>query len=102
MHQASAPNLPQAPNRRRLPTFLLALILYQLSSAPAQAAETQSSWQAEWNNTVQQAKQEGQVNVYLWGSTAVLDEGVFQAAYPEIKVSAVSGTGGQLLQRILS
>jgi iron(III) transport system substrate-binding protein len=69
---------------------------------PAQGAEASSAGQREWRQTLELAKKEGQVNVYFWGTTALLDEGVFQAAFPDIKVTSVSARGPQLLQRILS
>ena len=73
-----------------------------LWTQPAKAAESKSGWQQEWKQTLDLAKKEGQLNVYFWGSTALLDEGIFQAAFPEIKVTGVTGRGPQLLQRILS
>lgn len=66
------------------------------------AGEVKPSWQAEWEKTVAAAKKEGQVNVYIWGSTAVLDEGVFQKRFPEIKLFVIQGLGAQLQQRIFS
>lgn len=85
-----------------IPGVLLLASLAALAATPAKAAESKNGWQLEWKQTLDLAKKEGQVNVYFWGTTALLDEGIFQAAYPEIKVTAVTGRGPQLLQRILS
>lgn len=58
-------------------------------------------WQSEWERTMAAAKREGQINVYT-GYGPVLDAGVFQKAYPGIKVVGVTGRGGQIAQRILA
>ena len=56
--------------------------------------------QAEWEKTVRAAEQEGQVVVYIAGYEAVVEAGVFQKAYPKIKVVTVTGSGTQLAPRI--
>ena len=68
----------------------------------ASSTEAQSDWKKEWDKTVEAAKKEGQVNVYVGGWGAVLDAGVFQKAYPEIKVVGVTGRGGEIAKRILA
>lgn len=86
-----------------LPIRVAALVLMSVACvASALAATAGAGWEAEWGKTEQAANKEGQVNVYMWGNTAVLDEGVFQAAHPRIRVIVASGRGGQLLQRILT
>jgi iron(III) transport system substrate-binding protein len=68
------------------------------------------SWRAvdaaapeEWEKTLAAAKTEGQVNVYIGGWGAVLDEGLFQKRFPEIKVVAVAQRkGGEIARRILA
>jgi iron(III) transport system substrate-binding protein len=64
------------------------------------AGDAKPSWEVEWERTVQAAKREGQVTVYISGYDAVLP--VFQKEYPEIKVVGVTGRGHQLLQRLIS
>jgi ABC-type Fe3+ transport system substrate-binding protein len=64
-----------------------------------QAAET-SAWQREWEKTLEAAKREGQVAVYISGYEEVLPE--FQKEYPEIKLVAVTGRGSQIGQRLLA
>ncbi len=51
----------------------------------------QDRWKRDWEKTVEAAKKEGQVNVYIGGWGAVLEAGAFQKAYPDIKVIAVTG-----------
>ena len=67
------------------------------------AEEGKQAWQVEWDKTVKAAKKEGQVNLYVFTTmAAVVDSGVFQKAYPGIKVVRVSGRGYQNRQRILA
>ncbi len=68
----------------------------------AQAQGRTQSWQQDWEKTVQAAKKEGQVNVYMWSTISVLDAGVFQKRYPGIRVVGVAGRRGQIEQRILT
>jgi len=65
-------------------------------------ARAQSDWKKEWEKTIEAAKKEGQVNVYIGGWEAVLESGAFQKAYPEIKVSWTGGRAGEIAQRILA
>jgi len=60
----------------------------------------QSDWKKEWENTLQAAKKEGQVGIYIYRYEPVLE--AFKKEYPDIKVSAVTGTGAQLGNRILA
>ena len=67
------------------------------------SAQEKTGWRVNWEKTVEAARKEGQVNVYIadWG--AVLNAGVFQRAYPKIKlVGVTAGRGAQLEQRIWS
>src|SRR6266516_4345438 len=65
-------------------------------------ARAQSDWKKEWEKTIEAAKKEGQVNVYIGGWEAVLESGAFQKAYPEIKVTWVGGRAGETAKRILA
>src|SRR6266478_608892 len=71
-------------------TFVLGLI------EVANAAESKANWQREWERTVKAAEEEGQLTVYVSGYGALIDSGVFQKAYPKIKVTSVTGSGTQL------
>lgn len=66
----------------------------------AVAAEAKRSWQLEWEKTLQAAKKEGQVTVYIYRYEPVLE--AFRKEYPEIKMVSVTGTGNQLGLRIIS
>jgi len=87
---------------RLFATVAMSGALLSMGGPPAYGADARTGWQAEWEKTVAAAKKEGRVNVYMWGSTAVLDEGVFQKRFPEVKLLVVQGLGGQLEQRILA
>jgi iron(III) transport system substrate-binding protein len=79
--------------------FILGFFFHSL---PLSAAETKPAWQAEWEKAVRAAEQEGQVVVYIAGYEAVIAAGIFQKAYPKIRVVTVSGSGTQLAPRIAS
>jgi hypothetical protein len=48
-------------------------------------AEThaQSDWKKEWKKTIEAAKKEGQVSVYIGGWENVLESGAFQKPIPK-------------------
>jgi len=66
------------------------------------SAEINPAWQTKWEKTVEAAKKEGQVTVYITGWGAVLNAGEFQKRYPEIRVVGVHGQGRQISQRVLA
>ena len=68
----------------------------------ADSAESPPAWQAEWERTVKAAEAEGQLTVYISGYSSVIEAGVFQKAFPKIKVTIVPGTGSQLAPRIVA
>jgi len=80
----------------RLGALATSLCLYGLDSMAG--AQAKPGWQQEWEKTVEAAKKEGQVTVYIAGYEAVLPE--FEKAYPEIKLVAVAARGSQLAQRL--
>src|ERR671919_1199304 len=69
-------------------------------NAVTYAAQVQPAWQQEWDKTVDAAKKEGQVVIYISGYEAVLAD--FERDFPQIKLNAVTGRGNQLGQRLLS
>jgi ABC-type Fe3+ transport system substrate-binding protein len=79
---------------------ILCLALFLLIAAAHMASA--AGWQEEWQATVQAAKREGQVTVYISGYGATLDAGHFQKDFPEIKLAVVTGASGQLGPRIVS
>ncbi len=82
----------------------LGLLIFQLAVgiSLSKAQEIKRGWQQEWEKTVEAAKKEGQVNVYMWSTISVLDAGVFQKRYPGIKVLGVTGRRGQIENRIFT
>jgi iron(III) transport system substrate-binding protein len=80
------------------------LLLTVFSFNVAQCAETTSSWQMDWERTVQGAKKEGKLSLYLYqgeGELGALAQ-LFQQKYPEISVTTVTGRGNQLGPRIMA
>jgi iron(III) transport system substrate-binding protein len=69
-----------------------------LAASPVVAA--QAHWQREWERTLEAAKKEGQVVIYISGYEAVLQD--FEKEFPDIKVIAVTLRGNQLGQRLLA
>jgi len=81
---------------------VVGLLLYGLlGAASVSFGQAGPLLQPEWERVVAAARKEGQVNVYT-GYGPVLDAGVFQKAYPGIKVVGVTGRGGQIAQRLLA
>ena len=82
-------------------TLLPMISAMNFTSRDVQAAEAKKpAWQVEWEKTLDAAKKEGQVTVYISGYEEVLPD--FQKEYPEIKVIAVTGRGSQISQRLLA
>ena len=86
---------------KRIGEFLMALPLLTFAIV-ASAADSKSAWQVEWERTVKAAEAEGQLTVYIAGYSAVVEAGVFQKAFPKIKVTLVPGIGTQLAPRIVA
>ena len=74
--------------------LFLVVILFLSFEQRSHAAQSKPAWQLEWEKTVEAAKKEGQVVIYISGYEAVLQD--FEKDYPEIKVTAVTGRGNQL------
>lgn len=88
---------------KRFTCLVLNLMIFSLVvPLSLYAASARSGWMVQWEKTVEAAKKEGQVTVYISGWGAVLDSGVFQKAYPGIKVVVVSGRGSEVSQRLLA
>src|SRR5687768_3129968 len=66
----------------------------------ALAADSKPPWQQEWEKTLEAAKKEGQVTIYISGYEAILPH--FEKEFPEIKLTTVTARGNQLGQRLLS
>ncbi|MBM4260626.1 MAG: extracellular solute-binding protein [Deltaproteobacteria bacterium] len=89
MHQ------PTAERRIYITALTLALILIGIALA-ANAAEFPA--QRQWEATLEAAKKEGKVNIYMYRYGKVLDE--FRKDFPEIRPYLLTGTGAQIVTRI--
>jgi ABC-type Fe3+ transport system substrate-binding protein len=67
-----------------------------------QAAEAKTTWQAEWDATVEAAKKEGQVAIYHTRGPFEKVFAEFSRRYPEVKTVSVTGRGGELISRIMA
>jgi iron(III) transport system substrate-binding protein len=79
---------------------LLLIIFFFGCSQQSFGAQPKLAWQAEWEKTIDAAKKEGQVVIYISGYEAILPD--FEKEYPEIKIVAVTGRGNQLGPRLLA
>src|ERR1700758_4705014 len=70
------------------------------STTLAEAAQPTRGWQQEWEKTLEAARKEGQLAIYISGYDAVLPD--FEKEYPDIKLNAVTLRGNQLGQRLLA
>ena len=84
--------------RRLLAGFAMCLAI----AVTVYGAESRPAWQTNWERTVKAAEAEGQLTVYISGYSAVIEAGVFQKAFPKIKITIVPGTGTQLAPRIVA
>jgi iron(III) transport system substrate-binding protein len=77
------------------------MILLQPAATESVLAQSKPKWQSDWDKTVEAAKREGQVTVYV---TLGPDQaiGAFEKAYPDIKLVKVAGRSAQIAQRILA
>src|ERR1700757_2148331 len=76
--------------------FLLCAMLIPLAVCGADLP----SRQQQWETTLEAAKKEKKVHVYMYRYGKVLD--VFRKDHPEIDPFLLSGTGAQILTRILA
>jgi iron(III) transport system substrate-binding protein len=80
-----------------LVTGIIFFATFQLSTViVAEIASRQSQWAA----TLEAAKREGKVNIYMYRYGKVLD--VFRSDHPEIRPYLLTGTGAQITTKILA
>jgi iron(III) transport system substrate-binding protein len=103
------PFLCPSPSRGRigegkLLRGILSFLLVAFSIATAHAAEFKPNWQAEWERTVQAAKKEGGLNLYLFQGEGELGAMAqqFQKKYPEINVTVTPGRGNTFAPKIMA
>ena len=85
----------QRRERNRIAAALASLLWIILA-----AGQSRADWKSDWDATVRAAEKEGQVTVSIGGYGAIIDSGVFQRAYPKIKITHLTGAGTDLTQRI--
>ncbi len=75
---------------------IVIVFLFGLSSL-GNSAEPKLAWRLEWERTLEAARKEGQVTVYIDHSAgALIDSGVFQKAYPAIKLQGVPNRNSEV------
>ena len=98
----SEPNTPVLQYSNAGALFLVCTLMTAVPHA-VRAAEIKPAWQLLWEKTLQAAKKEGQVTVYVHSTyTPALESGAFQKAFPEIKLVSVSGVELQLERRFMA
>ena len=85
-------------------TNILSLVLAAFSAAITHGADSKSNWQSEWERTVQSAKKEAALSLYLFQGEGELSAvaQLFQKKYPDIKVVTTTGRGNTLGPRIMA
>jgi len=81
--------------------LLIGSFLFASWLGDATAAVPAANWQSEWEATVEAAKKEGQVSVYLKAGYDLVF-GAFQKKYPEIKVNSVAGQAVDITNRLIA
>jgi ABC-type Fe3+ transport system substrate-binding protein len=85
---------------RRVANIAVLLSLFFLIDS-ASGAAAPASWQAEWEKTLDAAKKDGQVVVYIKaGYDGVFP--AFQKRYPDIKVVSVAGQAADITNRLIA
>jgi len=75
-------------------------LIFHCCGSSAFGAQAKPAWQLEWEKTIEAAKKEGQVAVYISGYEEILPE--FQKEFPDIKVQPTTGRGSQVGQKLLA
>src|SRR6266478_3526344 len=78
------------------------LLPITLSSSLVLAAEPKAAWQADWDKTLKAAEDERELVIYMTQAFEPVFRETFQKKYPKIKVTAVTGRGPELSQRIMN
>jgi iron(III) transport system substrate-binding protein len=66
----------------------------------AENSPAQSDWKKEWDKTLAAARKEGQFTIYFYRYGQLV--GAFGKEYPWIRASVVSGTGNEMVNRIIA
>jgi iron(III) transport system substrate-binding protein len=89
-------------DHHRLRCFLLSssLVFFAIWPFSTVSAADILSRQSQWEATLESAKKEGKVNIYMYRYGKVLD--AFRNDYPEIRPYVLTGTGAQITTKILA
>jgi len=87
--------------RHKPTTCFFALTFFWLGASSAFSAEGKG-WEAEWDKTVQEAKKEGQITVYVSSRGVTSPTEAFQKKYPEFKFLSVVSPPAMIAQRTMS
>ena len=82
----------------------LSLLVVAFWITASYAAESKRNWEAEWDRTVQAAKKEGSLSLYLFqgeGELGAMAQ-LFQKKYPEINVAVTPGRGNTFAPKIMA
>lgn len=90
--------------KNQFSTLIAALWLFAGSVTAALAAQPRPQWQQEWDKTVEAAKKEGALSLYMYqgeGELGALAQ-AFQKKYPEINVVVTPGRGNTFAPKIMA
>ena len=83
---------------------VLSFLVVAFWNTASGAAESKPNWQAEWERTVQAAKKEGSLSLYMYqgdGELGAMAQ-LFQKKYPEINVVVTPGRGNTFAPKIMA
>jgi hypothetical protein len=66
------------------------------------AGEAKTAWEKEWNETIEASKKDGELAVYHTRGPFEKLFAEFNKRYPGIKITSISGRGGDLISRIMA
>jgi len=92
--------MPNRVGRLALSFTSVVVVLFLQAIGAPDPARAQAQSEKDWKKIVDAGKKEGQLSIYMgqWGP--VIDAGVFQKAFPEIKVVRTGGGPPQIMQQI--
>jgi len=88
----------------RIAKFLLILLVTWNLGSSARAAQPKPTWQQEWDKTVEAAKKEGALSLYMYQGEGELGAfaQAFQKKFPEISVTVTPGRGNTFAPKIMA
>jgi ABC-type Fe3+ transport system substrate-binding protein len=85
-------------------TRAFSLLVVAFWASASYAAEAKPNWQVEWERTVQAAKKEGALSLYMYQGEGELSAvaQLFQKKFPEINVAVTPGRGNTFAPKIMA